>query len=74
MNKRRRADLAEQLRRVILESGQTLTAIARGSGVDLGVVSRFTRGERDVTMVTGGKIARYLGLELRPTRRLRTRK
>jgi plasmid maintenance system antidote protein VapI len=61
--------MAEQLRRAIRESGQPITAVARGSGIPQPVLHRFVKGERDLTLRTAEKLLVYFGLELRPVER-----
>jgi len=58
--------LARQLQAAIAATGQSLYAIAQGSGVAAPVVQRFVNGERGITLETAGKLAAYLGLALLP--------
>ena len=58
--------LAEILRERITASGQSINAIARGSGVPQPALNWFFKGERDLTLRTVTKLAKYLGLEMRP--------
>jgi len=58
--------LARQLQAAIAATGQSLYAIAQGSGVAAPVVQRFVNGERGITLETAGKLATYLGLTLLP--------
>ncbi len=60
--------LASQLRAAIAATGQSLYAVARGSGVAPPVLQRFVNGERGITLDTAGKLATYLGLALLPDR------
>lgn len=60
-------DIEEQLRQAVRAAGPFLTT-ARKSGVDVGTVSRYARGERDITTRTASKLAAVLGLELRPVK------
>jgi len=62
----RRTDIEEQLRRAILESPLTQYQLAKVSGIDKGVLSRFTRGERTITLATAARLAEALNLDLRP--------
>jgi hypothetical protein len=56
----------EPLRVAILESNQSLSEIARGSGVAIPIISRFVSGVRPTIRVfTASKIANYLGCNLR---------
>lgn len=63
------ASLAQQLQAAIASCGQSLYSIAQGAGVSSPVLQRFMSGERGITLVTAGKLAGYLGLELLPARR-----
>jgi transcriptional regulator with XRE-family HTH domain len=56
--------LREQLRKAIRESGQTLGQISRKCGVGPDRLSRFLRGERDLTLTGAEKICEALGLQL----------
>jgi hypothetical protein len=62
----KRKTLAETLRTAIEKSGETVGAIARGSGVPRPVLHRFAHGERgNLTLATAEKLCAYLDLELR---------
>lgn len=58
--------IAEQLRRAVQESGQSLYAIANATDMSQGILSRFMRSERTMTLDTAEKLTDYLGLELQP--------
>jgi hypothetical protein len=58
--------MAEALRRAIRQSGETVAAVSRGSGIVQPVLHRFVTGERDLTLRTADRLAAYFGLELRP--------
>jgi plasmid maintenance system antidote protein VapI len=62
----RRADIQDQLRRAIEESPITQYALAKISGIDKGILSRFIRRERTITLATAARLAEALDLELRP--------
>jgi hypothetical protein len=61
-----RPDLVEQLRDAIRDSGQTLTRLGALCGVGKDRLSRFLRGERDLTLAAVAKICRALRLRLAP--------
>jgi plasmid maintenance system antidote protein VapI len=61
-----RLTMGEVLRRAVLKSGESVAAVARGSGIGQPVLHRFVKGDRDLTLRTATKLALYLGLELRP--------
>lgn len=63
------ADMDEQLRRAICNSGETYYALAKRTGVDAVVISRFVAGERSLRLDTAAKLAEALDLELRPRKR-----
>ena len=56
--------LADQLRDAIAQSGQTIYAVAKGSGIADQVLRRFVNGERDLTLTTADKLMRFFGLKL----------
>jgi plasmid maintenance system antidote protein VapI len=59
-----RSTIIDQLQKAIAASGETEYAIAKASGVDTGVLSRFVRGERSITLATAAKLCSHLGLRL----------
>lgn len=64
--------ISEQLRQAIHDSGETMYAVARGSGLSFPVVSRFVHGQRDIRLGTADAICEYLRLRLtdeKPKRR-----
>ena len=63
----KRADIEDQLRRAIEESPVTQYKLAKISGIDKGILSRFIRGERTITLTTAARLAEALDLELRPS-------
>lgn len=56
--------LSDTLRDAIQSSGMTCYALANKAGLSQSVLSRFTSGERDISLGTAGKLAAVLGLEL----------
>ncbi len=60
--------ISEAVRRAVKESGLSVFALARASGVPQPVLSRFVRGERDITLGTLDKLAIALRLEIRRKR------
>lgn len=60
-----KTDLSAALKQAIEQSGYSNYALSQLSGVSQGVLSRFTSGERDITLDTASKIAAALGAELR---------
>ena len=58
--------LSEQLRAAIVDSGLSLQQLARESGVDVSILSRFARRERTMTLELADRLAIRLGLALWP--------
>src|SRR5690242_3890118 len=56
--------LVEQLREAIRESGESLNQLGERSGLDSARLSRFMRGERDLTLTAAEKLCDALGLHL----------
>jgi plasmid maintenance system antidote protein VapI len=61
----KRPTIAETLRTAIAESGETVAAVSRGTGIAQPVLHRFVHGERDLTLRTAEKLLQYFDLELR---------
>ena len=62
-------DIEAQLRDAILRSGMSRYEIARQAGVTESQLSLFFNGQRSLTLTSAAKVARVLGLELRPVRK-----
>jgi transcriptional regulator with XRE-family HTH domain len=60
--------LADAMRAVILETGQSLATVANASRVDVAVLSRFLRGERSITFTVAERIINSLGCVVSITR------
>ena len=60
--------LVDELRKAILNSGQTEYRVAKDSGVAQPIVNRFLRGERGISLETAAKLCKYLGLHLAAVR------
>ena len=71
---RRRMDIEGQLQEAIRKAPMSLNELAAACGVDKGILSRFVRGERTITLTTAAKVATILGVELRPRRKSRKRR
>ncbi len=67
MSKRER--VIDQLRGFVRDSGAKQADIARDTGIDPGVISRFARGERGLNAETFSVLCGYFDLELRPRKR-----
>ena len=57
------------LKKAIQQDGRTLADIARAGGLDKGVLSRFTRDERTLTLSTADQICVGLGVDVRLVKR-----
>jgi transcriptional regulator with XRE-family HTH domain len=66
MSKPRQAEpaLPARIRRAIQESGRSLNQLGQLAGLDHARLSRFVRGERDLTLSAAGRLCEVLGLEL----------
>ena len=65
MKRRKRKEaVTAAVRRAVLESGRSLTDVARATGIDLGNLSRFVRGERGLSMENFDALCEHLGLRL----------
>ncbi len=69
MSRKRKTDLAAQLRRAIRDSGLTPYRVATDADVDRAIMTRFVNGDRGLTLDTASRICELLGLELRPALR-----
>jgi len=70
----RRQDIEAQLQKAIGKGPMSLNELAAACGVDKGILSRFVRGRRSITLTTAAKVATILGVELRPGRQSRKRR
>ncbi|MFA5864336.1 MAG: hypothetical protein WC975_06575 [Phycisphaerae bacterium] len=57
-------EIEQQLREAILKSGLSYNAIMNRCGVSAGIICRFVKHERTMTMASASKIAKLLGLVL----------
>lgn len=64
-----RTTIADQLRKAIADSEDSVSAIARAAGIPQPVLHRFAKGERDLTLTTAQRLIDYFDLELRPRKR-----
>jgi transcriptional regulator with XRE-family HTH domain len=70
-------ELVDTLREAIqaaIRKGETYKGIGERAGVDPAAVWRFVKGERSIDIVIAAKLAKALGLELRPKRKRPKRK
>ena len=60
-------ELIRAIRRAIETSGLSLNQLGVVSGVDRGRLSRFMRGERDLTLTAAARLCEVLGLHISST-------
>ncbi len=65
--------IAEQIRTAIDESNLTPSEIARRSGIDKSIISRFMSGKGGLTLESIEKLAPVLGLRIVGGKRLKKR-
>ena len=63
---KRLSDIEQQLRKAIRQSGMSRYRLSKLTGVSDGVLSNFVNRKRSLTLKTAAKLAKALGLELRP--------
>ena len=56
--------IADQLRASIRFSGERQSAVAKAAEIDSGVLSRFMRAERGISLRTAARLCRHLRLVL----------
>jgi transcriptional regulator with XRE-family HTH domain len=61
--------VSQVLRQAMKDSGQTMYALAKGSGLSYAIVWRFISGERTLSQGAIDQMAEYLQLQLVPMRR-----
>ncbi|MBM3996754.1 MAG: helix-turn-helix domain-containing protein [Planctomycetes bacterium] len=67
MSKSKQASpITDLLRQTIIESGMTMKAIERETGVQRLSIVRFIRGEQSIRLDVADKLAAYFGLALQP--------
>ncbi|MHC4476565.1 MAG: helix-turn-helix transcriptional regulator [Planctomycetota bacterium] len=62
-------DIEMQLKQAILGSGMSRYKLSKITGVPASVLCTFVNGKRSITIGTAAKLARALGLELRPRKK-----
>lgn len=63
--------LSDQLRDAIRNSGLSILAVAKISGVPESVLNRFMRGERDLRLQTAEKVAAAFRMRLTKPKRVK---
>jgi plasmid maintenance system antidote protein VapI len=64
MRQEAKSGLGDVLRYTIRQSGMTLYAVAKTSGVSAPIVRRFMAGKRDLRLATATKLCAALNLKL----------
>jgi transcriptional regulator with XRE-family HTH domain len=64
---KKQMSLDEQLRQAIHDSGKSQYQLAKESGVHKTALSRFMRGERDLTLASTTSLCEVLGLQFCPS-------
>jgi plasmid maintenance system antidote protein VapI len=62
-------DIEAQLKQAILKSGISRYKLSQMTGVPASVLCTFVNGKRSITMVTAAKLAKALGLHLKPIKK-----
>ena len=63
------SDIEEQLRQAIIKSGMSRYRLSKLTGVNDAVLCNFVNRKRSVTMTTAAKLAKTLGLSLKPDKK-----
>jgi transcriptional regulator with XRE-family HTH domain len=61
-----RGALVIQIREAMRASGRSLRDLEKATGISRGLLSRFLRGERDMTLTTAAPLLEALGLTIVP--------
>lgn len=62
-------NISETIKAAMRDSKLSLYAIGRGAGVNEDSLMRFLRGETSLRLDVADRLAEFLGVECRPTRR-----
>jgi transcriptional regulator with XRE-family HTH domain len=62
-------NVTDTLKQAVKQSGETLYAICKATGMNHDSLSRFMRDETSLRLDVADKLADYLGIECRRTRR-----
>jgi transcriptional regulator with XRE-family HTH domain len=65
----RRQSITHAIKQAVRESGQSLYAICKATGLNEDALSRFMRGQTSMRLDLADKLAAYFGIECRRTRR-----
>lgn len=64
MSKSRKMTMEETLRKAIERSGESVSVVAKESGVAQPILYRFVHGDQGMTLRNAEKLVRYFGFEL----------
>lgn len=64
--KQKSKDIETQMIQAINDSGRSLNSLSIESGINRAMISRLLNGKRTITLSSAAKLAKVLGLELRP--------
>ena len=74
VNKKQKYEsIEQQLKRAVLESDMSRYRLAKLSGVSEAQLSYFINDKRSLTLPAATKLAKVLGLELRPIKKVRVK-
>ena len=62
-------DIEQKLRKAIVKSKMSRYKISQLSGVGEAQLSLFVNGKRTLTLTSAGKVAKVLGLDLKPKKK-----
>ena len=62
-------DIEETLRRAAQNSGTSILALSKRSGVGYNALYYFTKGTRSLRLTSASRLADALGLELKPIKK-----
>ncbi len=66
---RKRPDIEEELRQAILRGDLSCYRLSQLTGISKSVLSYFVNGHRSLTLTTAAKLAKELGLSLKPDKK-----
>ena len=61
---RNHSSISDQLRRAIVESGESLNSLQKATGVPRASIMRFVRGDQSLRLDKADRLAEHLGLNI----------
>jgi len=61
---KKKPKVSEVLRKAVKDSGQSMYALSKGSGLSYAIIWRFVSGDRTLSQNAIDQLCEYLGLEL----------